>query len=121
MTSWLLIVAAASWEGVAVEISIDGGQSYFDEISIGSEGVVGYLTAPLDTHPHWYQDKLNTIEFKLADTRDELEQFTHRNVLNRRGLIIVGDELMNYEAADDVDGSGNWTVKNLLRGRHARW
>ena len=106
-----------AWEGVAVEISIDGGQSYFDEISIGSEGVVGYLTAPLDTHPHWYQDKLNTLEFKLADTRDVLEQYTHRDVLNRRGLIIVGDELMNYEVADDVDGQGNWTVKNLLRGR----
>ncbi|HRN97594.1 MAG TPA: phage tail protein [Candidatus Saccharibacteria bacterium] len=106
-----------AWEGAAVEISIDGGQSYFDEISIGSEGVIGYLTAPLDTHPHWYQDKLNTLEFRLADTRDELEQFTHRDVLNRRGLIIVGDELMNYEVADDVDGQGNWTVKNLLRGR----
>ncbi len=106
-----------AWAGVAVEISIDGGQSYFDEISIGSEGVIGYLTAPINEYPHWYQDKLNTIQFKLEDTRDELEQYTHRDVLNRRGLIIVGNELMNYEVADDVDGQGNWTVKNLLRGR----
>jgi hypothetical protein len=107
----------AAWSGAAVEISIDGGQSYIDEISIGSEGVVGYLTAPINSYPHWYQDDLNTIAFKLEDDRDELEQYSHRDVLNRRGMILVGDEIMNYHTADDVDGEGNWTVKKLLRGR----
>lgn len=106
-----------AWEGVAIEISIDGGESYFDEISVGSEGVIGYLTAPIDTHPHWFQDLRNTLQFKLEDTRDTPEQYTHRDVMNRRGLIIVGDEIMNYEAANDVDGLGNWTLTRLLRGR----
>ena len=106
-----------AWQGAAVEISIDGGESYIDEISIGSEGVVGYLTAPLDVHPHWWQDLRNTIELELKDTRDVIEQYTHRDVMNRKGLIMVGDEIMNFEVADDVDGKGNWTLTKLLRGR----
>lgn len=106
-----------AWQGVAIEISIDGGASYFDEMDVGSEGVVGYLTAPLAAHPHWYQDERNTIEFQLKDTRDTIEVYSHRDVMNRRGLILVGDEIMNYESSDDVDGAGKWTVTRLLRGR----
>lgn len=106
-----------AWEGVAIEVSIDGGQSYFEELSVGAEGVVGYLTAPLAAHPHWYQDERNTIEFLLKDKRDLVEIWTHRDVMNRRGLILVGDEIMNYELADDVDDQGNWKISKLLRGR----
>lgn len=106
-----------AWAGAAVEISIDGGESYVDEIEIAAEGVIGYLTAPVGNHPHWYQDLVNEIELKLVDKRDVLEQYTHRDVMNRRGLIIVGDEIMNYEVADDVDGDGNWRLTKLLRGR----
>lgn len=106
-----------AWAGVAVEFSIDGGESYFEELSIGDEGVVGFLTAPLDAHPHWYSDNRNTVEFKLADVRDTIEQYSHRDVLNRQGLILIGNELLNYEIADDVDGQGSWTISKLLRGR----
>lgn len=106
-----------AWVGVAVEFSIDGGQSYFEELSIGSEGVIGYLTAPIDAHPHWYQDMRNLVQFKLEDTRDVIEQYTHRDVLDRKGLVLIGNEICAFEVADDVDGEGNWTIKNLLRGR----
>lgn len=106
-----------AWQGVAVEFSIDGGESYFEELSIGAEGVVGFLTQPLDIHPHWYSDTRNTVHLKLADTRDQLEQYTHRDVLNRQGLILIGNEICNYEVADDIDDEGNWTLKTLLRGR----
>ena len=106
-----------AWEGVGIEVSIDGGQSYFDEISIGSEGVVGYLTAPVGNHPHWYQDMNNSISLLLEDTRDVIEQYTHRDALNRRGLILVGNEIMNFEVAEDVDGEGSWVLTKLLRGR----
>lgn len=106
-----------SWQGAAVEISIDGGESYINELAIGAEGVIGYLTAPLNTHPHWYQDFLNTVSVKLTDKADIIEQYTHRDVMNRRGLIIIGNEIMNFESADDVDGQGNWKLTKLLRGR----
>lgn len=106
-----------AWQGAAVEISIDGGESYIQELSIGSEGVIGFLTAPINAYPHWYQDLLNTVQVKLVDKRDVIEQYTHRDVMNRRGLIIVGNELMNFEAADDVDGEGTWRLTRLLRGR----
>lgn len=106
-----------AWDGVAIEISIDGGETYIDEFGIGSEGVVGYLTEPLGTHPHWYQDLTNMISLKLADERDVIEQYTHKDVMNRKGSILVGNELMNFEVADDVDGKGNWTLTKLLRGR----
>ena len=106
-----------AWAGVAVEFSIDGGMTYFDELSVGAEGVVGYLTAPLDAHPHWYQDMRNTAAFKLEDKRDVIEQYSHKDVLDRKGLVLIGDEICAFEVADDVDGEGNWTISKLLRGR----
>lgn len=106
-----------AWEGVAVEISIDGGESYIDRIDIRTDGAIGYLTAPLGIHPHWYQDERNTLELELVDKRDEIEQYTHRDIMNRRGLILVGNELMNYEVSNDVDGLGKWELSRLLRGR----
>lgn len=106
-----------AWVGAAVEVSIDGGESFINELSIGAEGVIGYLTESINAYPHWYQDLLNTINVKLVDKRDVIEQYTHRDALNRRGLIIVGNEIMNFEMADDVDGLGNWKLTKLLRGR----
>ena len=106
-----------AWEGVAIEFSVDGGLTYFDELSIGSEGVVGVLSQPLPAHPHWYQDKRNEAAVALHDTRDTLEQYSHRDVLDRKGLVLIGDELCAYEVADDVDGQGNWVLSKLLRGR----
>ena len=56
-----IVANALRQHGRVLRLVLMVGSRYFDEISIGSEGVVGYLTAPLDTHPHWYQDKLNTV------------------------------------------------------------
>lgn len=106
-----------AWNGVNVEVSIDGGQNFIYELGVGGEGCVGYLTEELPIHTEYYQDTLNTIKVKLADRRDTLESFNHRDVMNRLGMILVGDEIMNYEVADDVDEDGNWELSLLLRGR----
>ena len=49
----------------------------------------------------------------------EIKGNTHVDVLNRKGMILVGDEIMNYEDVVQVGDPEDhtWKLSRLLRGR----
>ena len=83
---------------------------------MSDEGIVGMLLEDIDSHPHAYPDTRNTIKLRTNDTRDILMSYDRREMLNRKGLLIVGEELMNYGNAED-DENQNWELSYLFRGR----
>lgn len=105
------------WQGATISFSEDGGLSYFKEIDILQEGVFGELTESMDAHPHWYQDKQNTVSLELFNGSDyPIQGNTHAENLNGKGVILVGEELMAYQ---DVTPTGDYSysLSKLLRGR----
>ena len=104
------------WEGAAIEVSRDGGENYDDQFIVSDEGIIGMLLEDIDSHPYAYPDTRNTIKLRTNDTRDILMSYDRREMLNRKGLLIVGDELMNYGNAED-DENQNWELSYLFRGR----
>ena len=104
------------WEGVAIEVSRDGGENYDEQFILNEEGIIGELLEPIKDHPHEYPDTHNQIKLKTMDYRDVLMSYDLREMLNRKGLMLIGDELLNYGTAED-DAEGNWTLSHLFRGR----
>ncbi|NLD09617.1 MAG: hypothetical protein GX667_08535 [Xanthomonadaceae bacterium] len=104
------------WEGVAIEVSRDGGKNYDEQFILNEEGIIGELLEPIKDHPPEYPDTHNQIKLKTMDYRDVLMSYDLREMLNRKGLMLIGDELLNYGNAED-DAEGNWTLSHLFRGR----
>lgn len=105
-----------AWQGAFVELSTDGGDTYPDSIEVGTDAISGYLEEPLPTHSRYYPDTVNTLEVDLLRDDMELESATLAQMMNRRNLAIVGDELINFGDVEE-DSQGHWQLTNLLRGR----
>lgn len=105
------------WYGCTLSFSRDSGNTFFKSVDIDEQAVMGTITEDVEAHPHWYRDENSTINLKLFGVSGEnILSNTHEQVLNRNGMILVGDEIMNYESAEDL-GGGEWRLTKLLRGR----
>ena len=105
-----------AWTGVLIEISNDGGENWNTIGEEGAEGIMGKTVTKLNAHSKYFQDKTNKFQIELYDHRDEVDEYTHRQVLNRNGMLKIGNEIINYEDAEYL-GSGIYEFSNLLRGR----
>lgn len=108
------------WYGCTLSFSRDGGRTYFKSVDIDESAVIGSLTQDMGEHPHWYMDEDSEVHLKLfGDINGEIKGNTHVDVLNRKGMILVGDELMNYEDVVQVGDPEDytWKLSRLLRGR----
>lgn len=105
-----------NWEGVVLQTSSDGGENWETLDSVYSEGITAKTITELEKHSPYYQDKINSFEIKLTDDRDEIEEYSHRQILNRNGYIMIGEEIVAYEEAEFL-GEGKYKISKLLRGR----
>lgn len=105
------------WDGVSIELSVDGGQSYFEEIGVSSDSTVGYLTASLPTHRKGVWDARSEIFVELVDKRDTFEPYSKSQALNRRGMLLVGNEVVSYTNSEETTTEGVWKLSGLVRGR----
>lgn len=104
---------SGNWPGAIIEISLDGGVSYFNQSEVTIEAIVGETTSVLNTAEKWFPDNRNTVRI---ETTGDLGSATFREVLNRSNLAIIGDELINFENAAQIDDN-EWELSGLLRGR----
>lgn len=105
-----------NWQGATVELSVDGGETFLESVEAFTDADMGILTAPLPVHPIWYPDTRNTIEVEMLRNDMVFENTDLRGMQNRQNLLIVGNELVNFGATDEVE-PGRWNLSNLLRGR----
>lgn len=104
------------WQGAVVELSKDGGQTWIDSSGTSSNAVMGELSAPLAIGPVPYPDRVNTLSVELLREDMTLTPGTLTEMLNRRNLCIVGDELINFSEVEQI-GETSWELRGLLRGR----
>ncbi len=105
-----------NWRGAVVELSLDGGETFVDSIEAETDADMGTLTQPLPAYPVWDPDEVNTLTVQMLRPDMLLESATLAGMMNRQNLAIVGDELINFGDADEVE-PGVWALSNLLRGR----
>ena len=105
-----------NWNGALVELSTDGGANYNDSMMGQAESIMGDLLTSLPIHARAYPDYTNTIQVELLRTDMDLQETDLAGMMNRANLAIIGDELINFESADEVS-PGVWELSGFLRGR----
>ena len=105
-----------NWLGALVELSTDGGVTYIDSYSGNVEAVCGVTTSGFDAASVYYPDESNTFTVQLTQDYFELESATLAEMMSRKNLAIVGNELINFGAANETTPSV-YELGYLLRGR----
>lgn len=106
-----------SWQGALIEVSLDGGQSYFTSFNITTAAVVGTLDTPLGDHPSEYPDTINSCQLTLLNPNDELESASQAQMQNGSNLAMIGNEMVQFGDADETSTPGTWHLGYWFRGR----
>lgn len=116
--SFYVAVAGASeaWQGATIELSYDGGANYVDSRDATTSIIMGTLTTSLADHPAEVPDVTHTCRVAILTDESELEEIDLEGLLNRDNLAIIGDEIVNFAGADEVE-PGIWELSYFLRGR----
>lgn len=105
-----------TWQGALVELSVDGGETYIESVDAFTDADMGELAAPLPSHPVWYPDERNALAVSFLREEMAPEATTLAGMMNRQNLALVGDEIINFADADEIE-PGRWELRYLLRGR----
>lgn len=105
-----------AWRGALVELSLDGGQTFVDSRTRTAEQIMGELITPLASHKRAYPDPVNTCQVQIDTTGVALEARTLAEMLNRQNRALIGDEIINFGEADEIE-PGVWEISYFLRGR----
>ena len=105
-----------AWPGAFVELSLDGGQTWFEGQRTNVGSIMGTLASPLGDHPQAFPDSVNACEVAITTPHVTLEGVSLANMQNRRNLALIGDELVNFGDVDEVS-EGVWELSRFLRGR----
>lgn len=105
-----------AWQGALVELSTDGGENYGQSVDALTDADMGVLLDPLQVHSRFYPDQINRCRVRMLRPNMELESSDLRGMMNRQNLALIGNELINFADADEVE-AGVWEIGHLLRGR----
>jgi len=105
-----------NWSGTVVDLSLDGGANYIDSDSSVAPSTIGYLATDLLEGSLYYPDTVNKCRVKLIKSELYLEEATLTEMMNRKNLCIIGDELINFGNAVEIE-PGLWELDYFLRGR----
>lgn len=107
-----------NWKGALIEVSLDGGASYFDSFNDYIPSVCGTLGTPLGDHPQPYPDVDNTCQVVLLNPMDELSAASQAQMQNGANLVIIGNEVMQFGDAAETATEGTWNIGYFFRGRN---
>lgn len=105
------------WQGAVIDVSLDGGASYFDTFTITAAAVMGTLGSSLGTHPVDYPDTVNSCMVDLLNPNDALEAASETQMMNGSNLAIIGNEVVQFGGATETSTPGTWQVGYFFRGR----
>jgi len=106
----------SNWSGCLIEFSRDGGANYTDSSETTLESTCGVVTTDFPSASQYYPDQVNTFGVRLYREDMELFDATYEQVLSRTNLAIVGNEIINFETAAEIE-PGFYAISDLLRGR----
>ncbi|WP_106639887.1 phage tail protein [Allosphingosinicella vermicomposti] len=119
-TKPLLFVAAAGraagWRQAELILSYDGGTSWEAVGITAGPAAMGILEQPLPAAGSAMLDLINTIEVALPHDGMWLESCDDDALAAGRNLALVGQELIQFGAAEPL-GGGHFRLSRLLRGR----
>lgn len=102
----------AEWRGAVIYRSSDDVN--FDEYAYLSKyGVIGAAVDVLPDHAHEIFDEVNTVTVGIYS--GTLESVSKVDVLNGNNIAMLGDELIGFTTAVQID-TGLWELSGLLRG-----
>jgi hypothetical protein len=104
------------WVGAGVDLSLDGGANYIDSDTSVTPSVIGYLDTDLQAGSVYYPDSVNSVRVRMIRNDLELESATLAEMMNRKNLCVIGNELVNFGNATEIE-QGLWELDYFLRGR----
>lgn len=115
----LWIAAAGTgggWRRAQVMASVDGGTSFQVLGSTAPRAIMGMTTTALPPGDAALFDRTGTVEVELAAAAMWLEGRDDEALVNGANLAMIGDELIQFGAANPV-GPRRFRLSRLLRGR----
>lgn len=106
-----------TWQGALIEVSVDGGASYFTSFNDLTAAVSGVLDTPLGDHPSSWPDTTNSCQVTLLNPSDALESASQTQMQNGSNLAIIGNELVQFGNALETSTPGTWHLDYWFRGR----
>lgn len=113
---YVAVNSAGYWQGAAAELSLDGGANYLSRETSGVPSTMGVLETELAAGPVPYPDQVNSCQVRMLRTDSTLQDASFTDMLNRRNLAIIGNELVNFALTDEIE-PGLWEISYFLRGR----
>lgn len=108
----------AAWAGALIEVSLDGGASYFTSFNVDSFSVMGTLSSDLPAHPAEYPDDINHCTVDLLMPNAELDSANQTQMQNNANLAIIGNEVIQFGDVNETTTPGTWDMNYFFRGRH---
>lgn len=105
-----------SWAGALIELSIDGGANYIESRIENTDCLIGELTETLGTHSAYFPDPVNVITVQIHTFAPDITTATFAEMLNRSNRCIIGDEIISFGNAEEIE-PGIFELSYLLRGR----
>ena len=109
-------VSGAGWRRAGVAISRDDGASYATLGVLEGGSVFGTALTVLGDSGCAGWDRFSSVEVEVRSERDWLEGLSPKAVLAGGNLALVGDELIQFSAAQAL-GPRRFRLHGLLRGR----
>jgi hypothetical protein len=107
--------ASTTWSGALVERSLDA-VVFEPLISTRAQPAAGYALTALGEQPRWtVWDDDNTVRVSVVNGKT-LENKTAQQVLAWANLALIGNELVQFTTATQVEDNV-WDLSGLLRGR----
>lgn len=109
-------LSGSNWPGALIELSLDGGSTFVEFSDVQIEATVGEIISELPEFSRFVPDDINEVTVRLIQPEEELESTSFRGMLNRANLAIIGNELINFEIAEQLT-EDTWRLSGFLRGR----
>ena len=107
-----------AWNGYQLLFSIDQGVTYTEAFSADTPSVIGDTLTKLEAEPAGYTyPSAQTVEVLV---NYPLESVSYDQLMMRKNLCVIGDELMQFQTADLIEKIGErfrYRLSGLLRGR----
>lgn len=112
----LLIAAAgrlSGWDGAEIEMSTDGGASWYDAAEVTESAVLGFSASAL------LPEAAGTLSAQTLDVYllEAPEPVAYETLLNYSNRAILGDEIIQYQTVTDLGGNV-YRLGGLVRGTY---
>jgi hypothetical protein len=108
--------AEAGWRQADLMVSYDNGASWSAAGVTAGAAVIGQAATMLGSAGSALLDDKNSVEIELLNEDMWLEGRTDAALINGANLAVLGDELIQFGAAEAL-GGGRFRLSRLFRGR----